>query len=632
MSSDKKKRVMKNYSGVWSINNETLLNASRKFRFLSLLVLILLGSGCKSKQDKIGFDVKYNFSATEYQQYFQNRFNHEDISFRTPTAQLKYLDTLKYFYAVKNFQPMFIKSFDDKYFVDSLLKIIKASGEHGLSPNWYNYDLINRECGEIYDTAAINNSARYIHMANVELLLADALLKYAYHLRFGVVDPTKIYPDSYFIPVVDSTKREMFQPLFQENVLQYLKEIQPKSERYNKLQSALPFYKNLENLVWKRISWTEKKLKIGERNTQLKPIIERLASLGFVDTTKIVQKTFDTYDSIVVKAVAKFQKANGLIDDGAIGKATIDKLNVAPKEYIEKIKLSLERFRWSSYTDSSRYLLVNIPDFYLRIIEDKHEKLNIRICTGRKRPANYYERLKVYEKTKNWRNKPDDWQTPQLYGKITHLILNPTWTVPTSIIREEIYRKSTQDASYLREQNFKVLYKGKEMNLADVDLSKFSPNKIPYIFVQDPGAGNALGRIKFMFANKFDIYLHDTPTRAPFSTSNRAVSHGCVRVEKPLLLADYVLKNNSKWEPDYVRIEIGLPAVDKNKVSEFKDKRAELRRNFSLGKTTQVNLDKSVSVFIDYFTAWVNEDGTSNFRDDVYGKDEILKTYFFADN
>ena len=609
-----------------------LLNAGIKFCFLSIMTLVLFGYGCKSDQNKAGFDVKYKFSTTEYQQIFQNRFNSEDFSFRTPISQLKHLDTLKYFYSAKNFQPVFIKSFDNKYVVDSVLKIIKKSYEHGLSPNWYNYDLINREYREIYDTTTANNSARYIHMANTELLLADALLKYAYHLRYGVVDPMKIYPDSYFIPGVDSSKREIFKPLYQENVLQYLKEIQPKSERYKKLQTTLPFYKNLENLVWKRIPWTEKKLKIGETSTQLKPVIERLALLGFVDTSKIIQKSFDTYDSVIVKVVAKFQKANGLIDDGAIGKATIEKLNVSPKEYVEKIKLSLERFRWLSYTDSSRYLLVNIPDFYLRIIEDKREKLNIRICTGRKRPANYYERLKVYEKTKNWRNKPDDWQTPQLYGKITHLILNPTWTVPTSIIREEIYRKTMNDSSYLKKQNFKVIYKGKEMNLADVNLRKFSPNRIPYIFVQDPGAGNALGRIKFMFSNKFDIYLHDTPTRAPFSTSNRAVSHGCVRVEKPLLLADYVLNNNSKWEPDYVRIEIGLPAQDKTKVHEFRNKRAELRRNFSLGKTTQVNLDKSISVFIDYFTAWVGADGIPNFRDDVYGKDELLKGYFFGTN
>ncbi len=623
---------MKNYSMLWSINKKMFLNASRKFYFLLIIVLILFGYGCKPKQDKIEFDVKYKFVSTEYQHFLQNRFNSLDSSFQIPSSNFEYFDTLKYFYAGRNFQPMFMKSYDDNYFIDSMLSVIRKSGEHGIEPNIYKYDLLKSEYKKLLDSGITDNSVRYIHLANIELLLSDAVLKYAYHLRYGVVNPKKIFPDSYFLPVADSTKREIFKPLYSENVLQYLKEIQPKSERYKKLQTALNTFENLENIEWKRIYPLDKKLKVDEKTVQLKPVIERIALLGFVDTSKIVQKAFDTYDSLIIKAIAKFQRANGLTDDGALGKATLEKLNISPKEYVEKIKLSLERFRWTSYTDSSRYILVNIPDFHLRIIENKKEKFKIKVCTGRKRPANYAARLKVYEKIKNWRNKPDDWETPQLYGKITYLILNPTWTVPTSIIREEIYRKSVANSNYLRKENFKVIYKGKELRLDEVDLKKFSPNSVPYIFVQDPGAGNALGRIKFMFSNKFDIYLHDTPTRAPFSAANRAVSHGCVRVEKPLLLADYVLQNNSKWDPDYVRIEIGLPAIDKTKISEFRLKRTELRRNFSFGKTTQVNLDQNIPLFIDYFTAWVSEEGIVNFRDDVYGKDEILKKYLFSSN
>lgn len=598
---------------------------------LSIIFLLFYNCGNKSESNKTlpDFDYKYKFDSAEFQRTLQNRLNTKDFSLRTSITNLEYFDTLKYFYSERDFQPMFIKSFNDKYFADSMLTIIKMAERHGLSPNRYNYNLIKNEYESIYDSTIANNSVRYIHLANVELLLADAVLKYSYHLRYGVINPVKIFPDSYFIPVVDSTKREIFEPLRQENVLHYLNEIQPKNERYKRLQKALPFFADLANLPWKKIYPLNRKLKTGERTAQLKPIIERLALLRFVDTSKIVQKSFDLFDSTIVKAVAKFQKANGLINDGTIGSATIEKLNRTPEEYVEKIKLSLERFRWTTYTDSSRYLTVNIPDFYLRIMENKQEKFNIKICTGRKRPANYETRLKIYEKTKNWRNKPDDWETPQLYGRVTYLILNPTWTVPTSIIREEIYRKSINDSMYLRKENFKVLLRGKEVNLADVHLRKFAPNKIPYIFVQGPGAGNALGRIKFMFANKFDIYLHDTPTRAPFSSANRAVSHGCVRVEKPLLLADYTLKENSKWDPDFVRIEIGLAPTDKTKVAEFREKRGELRANFSLGKTTKVNLDHSIPLFIDYFTAWVAEDGTPNFRDDVYGKDQMLKSLLF---
>lgn len=605
-----------------------------KFYTLSLLLLILYGCGNKPDPAKTfqGFNNKYKFVFADYQRVLQNRFDTDYGSFRIPPSSFQYYDTLKYFYTQRAFQPMFIKSYDDSLMINSLLSIIGKSYEHGIDPKIYHYELIKNEYAKLLDSTVDGNAFRYQYLANLELLLSDAVVKYAYHLRYGVVNPQTIFAGSYFIPGVDSIKRDLMKPLYEEDILRYLKDIQPKSERYRKLQSALPFFTSLTNQQWKRIYPLERKLKFGERTIQLKPIIERLALLGFVDTSKIVQKDFDTNDSITIKAVAKFQKANGLIDDGTIGNATVEKLNRTPQEYLEKIKLSLERFRWTNYTDSSRYLLVNIPDFYLRVIENKREKFVIKICTGRKRPANYDARLKVYEKTKNWRNKPDDWETPQLYGRITYLILNPTWTVPTSIIREEIYRKSVRDSNYLRKEKFKVLYQGKEVDLGEVDLRQYAPNKIPYIFIQDPGAGNALGRIKFMFANKFDIYLHDTPTRAPFSSANRAVSHGCVRVEKPLLLADYVLKDNSKWEPDFVRIEIGLPPVDKTKVSQFNQMRNELRRNFSLGKTTQVNLEKSIPLFIDYFTVWVNEEGIPNFRDDVYGKDAILKPYFFNSN
>ena len=620
------------YSMLLSVDGKTFRVARRKIYFISSLLLIILGCGNKPVPVKFppGFDYKYKFDQSEYQRFLQNRFDTENNTYKIPSASFEYFDTLKYFYSLRSFQPAYIKSFDDKFFMDSLLTVLGKSAEHGISPNRYKVNLIKSEYEKLIDSTVANNSIRYTHLANIELLLSDAILKYAYHMRYGVVDPLKIFPDSYFLPVVDSTKREILKPLNTENVLQYLHDIQPKSERYKKLQAALPVFTGLQNKEWKTIPLLSKKLRVGERTFELKPVIERLALLGFVDTSKVFDKTFTTFDSLIVKAVANFQIANGLIDDGTIGKATIEKLNVSPKAYVEKIKLSLERFRWTNYIDSSRYILVNIPDFHLRVLENKQEKFKIRVCTGNKRPANYDARLAVYERTKNWRNKPNDWETPQLYGRITHLILNPTWTVPTSIIRDEIYRKSVKDSLYLRKERFKVMYKGEEISLDEVNLKRFSPNKVPYIFVQDPGAGNALGRIKFMFTNKFDIYLHDTPTRAPFSAANRAVSHGCVRVEKPLLLADYVLNENSKWEPDYVRLEIGSPATDKSKISEYWAKRTELRKNFSFGKTTQVNLEHSIPLFTDYYTAWVSEDGIVNFREDVYGKDKILKQYLFS--
>jgi murein L,D-transpeptidase YcbB/YkuD len=585
-----------------------------KYQLFYLIALLFLISACKSQNNRsAGTGNSPEFSPADYQQSLQHRFNKEDSSFEIKSSDIEYFDSLKSFYSSRDFHPMFIKNFETTSSINPILDLFSKAWEHGIQPAMYHLDLIKNEISKI----AVGNTDNYLHLANAEFLLSDAVLKYAYHLRYGVVNPNKIFSESYFLPVVDSAKKDIFKPLFVENVFEYLNSLQPKNPQYKKLQAALKHFVNLDTSSWTPI----------KNNSQINLIIEKLASLGFIDTTKINTDNPNKKDSVFIRAVTKFQIANGLNGDGTIGQPTLQKLNVSKNEYIEKIKLSMERLRWSTYSDSSRYILVNIPDFRLHVIDKGQEQFEIKVCTGKKKPANYYERLKLYQKTK--RAKPDDWETPQICGQISHLVLNPTWTVPPSIVKEEIFGESIKDSSYLQRKNFKVFKNGKLVNLADVNLKKYSPNKIPFTFVQDPGLGNALGKIKFMFLNKFGVYLHDTPTRTPFSRSYRAVSHGCVRVEKPFVLAEYLLRNNSKWNLDYIKIETGFAVPDKTKVAEFKLVRNELRRNSSYGKTTEVNLVQHVPVFIDYFTAWVNDEGTLNFRNDVYDKDKILKKYLF---
>jgi murein L,D-transpeptidase YcbB/YkuD len=587
---------------------------TNKYHLFYIIALVFFISACKPQNNRSGgIDNNPEFSSADYQQSLHNRFNKEDSSFVIKSSGIEYFDTLKSFYSTRDFQPLFIKNFDKISSINPILDLFSNAWEHGIQPAMYHLELIKSEISKISG----GNAESYLHMSNAELLLSDAVLKYACHLRYGIVNPNKIFSESYFLPVVDSAKRDIFKPLYVENVLEYLKGLQPKNPQYKKLQAALVHFYNLSNTGWTPI----------KNNSQTSLIVERLASLGFIDTTKINTVNLNKKDSVFVRVVAKFQIANGLNGDGSIGQPTLEKLNVPVNEYIEKIKLSMERFRWSTYSDTTRYILVNIPDFRLHIIDQGKEQFEIKVCTGKKKPANYYERLKLYNKTR--RSRPDDWETPQICGEVSHLVLNPTWTVPQSIVKEEIFRESMKDSSYLQRKNFKVFRNGKQVNLADVNLKKYSPNKIPYSFVQDPGAGNALGKIKFMFMNKFGVYLHDTPTRGPFSRSYRAVSHGCVRVEKPFQLAEFLLRNNSKWNLDYIKIETGFAVPDKTKVAQYKLIRSELRKNSSFGKTTEVKLEQHIPVFIDYFTAWVNDEGTVNFRNDVYDKDKILKKYLF---
>jgi len=591
--------------------------------------LLLLLSACKKPaENDNGLNEKFGFSHSEYSRVFKNKFTAIDYSFIKQDTLVQYYDTLKYFYSSNNYEPVFIKSFNDKGLVDSLLIIFGKAEEHGLNPEQYHVSSITREFYKAIDT--LQNNLRNSHLANTELLVSDAILKYSYHLRYGLANPKKIFSDTYFLPVDDSSKGDLFQSLTQKNIIQYLNDIQPKSKRYKSLQIALKYYYRFKDLEWPAIPLPAKKIEVGAKDSSIPLIISRLITLEYIDTSKFKIKDQSVYDTLLVGYIKRFQRNNGLVNDGVIGKSTVERLNITPQQYTDKIKLNLERFRWNDYSDTSKYIIVNIPDFKLFIYDNNKELFNSKVCTGQKRSSYYESQLKVYKRTRRWSDKPDDWETPNMFGEISSLVLNPTWNVPPSIMREEIAYKIKKDSTYLRNKNFKVYKDGVEISPEEVQLAELHSNVIPYRIIQDPGAGNALGKIKFIFNNPFGIYLHDTPNRPPFNYSNRAVSHGCVRVEKPLPIAEFLLRNHPSWNINYLKIEIGQKVEDKSIVSEYYKKRSSLRKYSSIGKTTDVKLSKKIPLFIDYYTAWVDENGIINFREDVYNRDKVLLEYLSA--
>lgn len=509
-------------------------------------------------------------------------------------------ENLKNFYLTNNFKPVIFSDLKSINIVDSLLAFFEKSNEHGINPEVYNIKVIKNELKKIIEPNKSLNE-KYSHIINSEILIANSLINYSTHLRQGFVDPTKLFSPNYVLPHRILSDKDKMEVLSTKNKVAFLDSIQPKSERYVRLQNALKRYESIANVNWETISLTKNKIEPGDFFPQIKNVYKRLVLLGFIDTTNFQKLTSNKYEKFLVEPVKSFQKSHGLIPDGVIGKTTIERLNITPQEYVKKIKLNLERFRWYDYTDSSKYILVNIPDFNFKIIEDKKEVSEIKVCVGRK----------------------INWQTPILYGQISHLVLNPTWSVPQSIIQEEIISELKKDSLYLKKINFRAYKNGKRVNLSQINVKELKTKKIRLI--QDPGDGNALGKIKFMFDNSFGVYLHDTPTRAPFNYTNRAVSHGCVRVEKPYLLAEFLLKNNSEWTVDYVKLETGQQLEDQNILVEFEKVRNKLRTNFSYGKTTEVYLNNHINLFIDYFTVWVDENGILNYREDVYNKDIVLE-------
>jgi L,D-transpeptidase YcbB len=594
-------------------------------KYSVLLCILVFFAGCEKGRGPVlvqqTLNERYNFNELDYREYLGNSFNTADINIR-------YADPLKVFYQDRNYHPLFLKSFEEEDLFYSIINKLSKADEHGINPEVYKVSLIMDEYSKIIDTTYKGN--RYIHLANTERLLGDAVLNYSYHLRYGLVNPKEIFPDSYFLPVPDSSQKDLLEPLFADNIINYLDEIQPVSEKYIRLQEALKQFKGFEELEWTPIYFSKRKLEVGSHDHNVPLILERLIAFDLIDTSVHKIDDIELYDSTIAAAVKEFQKMHGLNADGVIGGSTLQRLNYAPQEYISKIKISLERFRWLDYSNTPRYILVNIPDFNLYVIENREVKFNSKVCTGLRRGPNFDAQQALYKKTKNWKYRPDDWETPAMYGEISHMVLNPTWTVPVNIIREEIAREVRNDTTYLERKNFRIYKDGFEVAAASVRPQELISGTNSFRIVQGPGSLNALGKIKFMFNNPFGIYLHDTPTRPPFGLDNRAVSHGCVRVEKPLGLSEYLLEYQSKWNIDYLKLEVGSRVDDQYINAEFREKRSELRRNTSYGMSTDVKLDKKVPLYIDYYTAWVDDDGNINFRDDVYRKDKKLLDYKIA--
>ena len=282
------------------------------------------------------------------------------------------------------------------------------------------------------------------------------------------------------------------------------------------------------------------------------------------------------YERPLVAAVRRFQARNGLEVDGKVGEDTMAALNVTAAERTARLALNLERWRWLPDDLGERHLRVNVADYRLTAHDRGREALSMPVVVGRR-----------------------SWPTPVFSDLMTRVEMNPYWHVPESIARAEIVPETREDPGYLAKKGYQLLDRdtGERLDPASVSLAEIGEG---VRVRQRPGRGNALGRIKFLFPNRFNVYLHDTPDQAPFERTRRAFSHGCIRVGRPLDLADFVFAEEPGWTPERVREEI----------AEGRPERAELER--------------PMPVHILYWTAFVDGDGRVHFRPDVYGHDEKL--------
>ncbi len=257
-----------------------------------------------------------------------------------------------------------------------------------------------------------------------------------------------------------------------------------------------------------------------------------------------------------------FQKRNGLEPNGKLDEDTLAELNVPVAERIRQIELNMERWRWLPSSLGDRYIYVNVPEFRMELRDHGRKAIDMAVVVGKQQS-----------------------KTPVFSDRMTYLELNPEWNVPTDIAENEILPKLASDPGYLASHNMEMVETGGHPRIRQL-----------------PGVDNPLGQVKFLFPNEYDVYLHDSPAEHLFSRTERDFSHGCIRLERPLELAEYLLKDNPQWQGNRVREAVAS------------------------GKQQGVKLPEPIPVHILYFTAWVEDDGTLQFRKDIYGHDAKLAT------
>jgi murein L,D-transpeptidase YcbB/YkuD len=288
----------------------------------------------------------------------------------------------------------------------------------------------------------------------------------------------------------------------------------------------------------------------------------------------------------------------------ALQKALQDKVVLpgASAEETERVlKVNLERLRWKNLPTEDKYVWVNIPDFKLDVMEDGKSILNMKVCVGEGRNKDNADNLVEYDENDLKKDRPFNRETPQLKSMIHSVQVNPVWNIPESIATNEISKLAAKDPYYLSNNNIDVFLDGKLIE--DTETINWDEAGKKYAFKQRPGDDNSLGKIKFLFQNESSVYLHDTPAKAAFGLAMRAVSHGCVRVEKPLELAEALFGKGDKYD----KIKAGMESA--NPVA------------------TDIGLPKQIPVYLSYFTCWADETGKLQFRKDVYGLDIVLYTY-----
>lgn len=486
----------------------------------------------------------------------------ESISAGVPTevqGQLIHSTTLlPEFYFENQFQRVWTRPLQA-----SFLGLVRRAYEHGLNPADYHFNAIST----LYADAVESQST------DAEILFTDAFLLYASHFLNGKLNPEEVEGEWQAVRREGNAKSFLKKCLASGNIEEHFKELEPENVSYHGLLEALKKYREIQkNGGWDLLEAGEtlKPQMAGARVTALK---HRLSIEGYF---LMEGDPNDMYTQDLSEAVREFQKHHGLEVDGNVGKQTLASLNIPVSSKIAQIRANMERLRWISQDMGAHYVFVNIADFTMKVYRGDTLSYQQNVVVG-----------KPFRKT------------PVFSDLMTYFVLNPYWTVPPTILFNDVLPEVKKDINYLKVKNMKVLKGSEVVDPQTIDWSKLSRSNFPYTIRQDPGPTNALGAVKFMFPNKYNIYIHDTPSKELFNRPDRAFSSGCIRLNKPMGFVDYLITDIPDWNSEKVD------------------------NTLKTGKDKTVMLKKPINVHILYLTAWADDSGVQ-FRNDVYQRDAAV--------
>ncbi|QGX98156.1 murein L,D-transpeptidase [Roseovarius faecimaris] len=468
------------------------------------------------------------------------------------------------FYRENNYEPVWTGADeDDAARRQALFLALSGAQAHGLPLNRYDADALYAMLRDV-------GSPRDRGLA--EVALTKTFLRFAQDLRSGALIPAEVVRDIKREVTYDDRTKTL-ERLSRENPRAFFRSLTPGTTEYARLMKEKA---RLEHLITQG-GWgptvQAKSLEPGDTGTAVFALRNRLIAMGYLRRSASA-----SYDGLMQKAVQQFQEDHGLNTDGVAGATTMKQINVSAEERLKSVIVAMERERWFNKRRGYRHVLVNLTDFSARIVENDRIAFATRAVVGK---------------------NVSDRRSPEFSDVMEFMVINPTWNVPRSIATKEylpMMKRNPNAAGHLR------LYdsRGRVVNRANINFAAYTARNFPYAIKQPPSSRNALGLVKFMFPNKYNIYLHDTPQKSLFARDVRAFSHGCIRLQQPFEFA-YELLSKQTDDPE------GL-----------------FHSKLRTGAETKVDLEQPLPVHIMYRTAFIDAKGRAQYRDDVYGRDALI--------